>query len=377
MKIARSSGCLILLIIVICLAAGGSYYLYQMLHNRVVAQFGQPTPGLSLSNRLWLETMLLLNGDQITQPVLPDGPEIKFFIEPGESTPNILARLWEAGLIRDPSALGNYVRYAGLDTSLQAGTYVLSPGMTAQEIAFELQDATPASVSFQILPGWRMEEVADAMPTSGFSISPEVFLSAAETLPPGHILTEILPEGISAEGFLFPGEYEISRDTTAVQLVQLFLDRFVENVPEELLDGFAHQGLSLYEAVTLASIIERESQVDSEKALIASVFLNRLEAGIKLDADPTVQYALGNQRSRGGWWPTPLTLNDLETNSLYNTYQYGGLPPGPIANPGSASLRAVAFPAQTPYYYFRAACDDSGQHVFAETFQEHLNNACP
>jgi UPF0755 protein len=377
MKMSRFAGCLILLSVLVCLVAGSSYFLYRTMHNRVVANFGHPTPGLSLSRRLWLETTLVLNGEQIVTPTLPGGAEIDFSIEPGESTSTILARLWEAGLISDPAALSSYLQYAGLDTNLQAGDYVLSPGMTPREIALEMQDATPETINFRILPGWRLEEIADAMPTSGFAISPEVFLSAASPLPTTHILSNFVPEGASTEGFLFPGVYEIDREATASQLVNLFLDRFAENIPEEMLDGFERQGLSLYEAVILAAIVERESKVDEEKPLIASVFLNRLAAGIKLDADPTVQYALGYQRERGGWWPSPLSLRDLETNSLYNTYQYGGLPPGPIANPGLASLRAVAFPAQTPYYYFRAACDGSGEHVFAETFQQHLNNACP
>ena len=111
--------------------------------------------------------------------------------------------------------------------------------------------------------------------------------------------------------------------------------------------------------------------------MIASVFANRLKAGMRLDADPTVQYALGFDPVKGTWWKSPLNLEDLQVVSPYNTYQIQGLPPGPIANPGLSALRAVAFPAETPYYYFRAACDGSGRHTFAETFEQHQGNSCP
>jgi UPF0755 protein len=98
---------------------------------------------------------------------------------------------------------------------------------------------------------------------------------------------------------------------------------------------------------------------------------------MKLDSDPTVQYALGYNPDKKTWWTNPLSLQDLQIDSPYNTYLYMGLPPGPIANPSLTALQAVAFPAQTPYYYFRSACDGSGKHTFAETFEEHLQNECP
>jgi len=148
-------------------------------------------------------------------------------------------------------------------------------------------------------------------------------------------------------------------------------------ITDELLAGFEQQGLNLHQAVILASIVEREAVVEDEMPLIASVFLNRLVAGINLDADPTVQYAVGYNAAQESWWTNPISLSDLQYNSPFNTYLYPGLPPGPICNPSPNALRAVAFPAQTPYYFFRATCDGTGRHAFAETFQEHLNNACP
>ena len=115
---------------------------------------------------------------------------------------------------------------------------------------------------------------------------------------------------------------------------------------------------------------------DEEKPLIASVYLNRLNIGMKLEADPTVQYALGFDFAAGTWWKNPLSLDDLQFDSPFNTYVYAGLPPAPISNPDLDSLQAVAFPAETPYFFFRAKCDGSGYHSFAETFEEHVANGC-
>jgi UPF0755 protein len=141
--------------------------------------------------------------------------------------------------------------------------------------------------------------------------------------------------------------------------------------------AFQNQGLDLLQAVTLASIVQREAMIEEEQPIIASVFLNRMADGMKLESDPTVQYALGFNAEQQTWWTNPLTLDDLDVESLFNTYLYPGLPPAPICNPGVSALRAVAYPAQTSYYYFRAECNGTGSHTFSKTYQEHLDNSCP
>ena len=222
-----------------------------------------------------------------------------------------------------------------------------------------------------------MEEIAASLATSGLDISDQEFLSYARQPTRGYPFAADNPIGSTMEGFLSPGMYQLSRELTAARLVDMLLDNFEDNLTPELKQGFSHQGLDIFQAVTLASIIEREAVVDEEMPTIASVFLNRLKAEIKLDSDPTVQYAIGYNEAQKTWWTNPLSLQDLEINSPYNTYELPGLPPGPISNPGLAALQAVAFPAETSYFYFRAACDGSGKHVFAQTFDEHLGNACP
>jgi UPF0755 protein len=190
-------------------------------------------------------------------------------------------------------------------------------------------------------------------------------------MPPG------FPHLSNLQGFLMPGQYQIKRGISAHDLAGLFVKRFDEMVTPELRDAYANQKLDLAQAVTLASMVQREAMVTDEQPIIASVFYNRLANGMKLDSDPTVQYALGYDEGKQTWWKNPLTQSDLQIDSRYNTYIYPELPPGPIANAGISALRAVAYPAQTGYFYFRAKCDGSGRHAFSTTYEEHLQNACP
>ena len=360
-----------------CLAFLLAGYAVINLPRMAAETFGPPAANLDLLQRFRLSGILILKSEALTTPEDARGGSFPFKVEIGENPPSVAGRLQTVGIISDPGAFLAFLQYSGLDTTLQAGEYNLSPQMTPVEVARVLQDPTPTEVTLTIFKGWRLEEIAGTLPTTGLSISTEAFLEAAHTHPDGYSFLEGIPEEASLEGFLPPGSYRVPRDLSAQALIGLLLDKFGENLTGEMQGGFERQGLSLFEAVTLASIVERESVDESETPLIASVFLNRLGIGAKLDADSTVQYALGYNDQQGTWWTNPLSLDELQVDSPYNTYRFAGLPPGPIANPGTNALRAVAFPAQTPYYYFRAACDGSGKHLFAETFEEHLKNECP
>ena len=154
------------------------------------------------------------------------------------------------------------------------------------------------------------------------------------------------------------------------------LDNFGNKVNASMRQSYGAAGLSVYEAVTLASIVQREAVLSEERPVMVGVFLNRLAQGMKLEADPTVQYAAGYQSDSGRWWKTPLNQADLALDSPYNTYRIGGLPPGPIANPSLASLQAVAEPADSDYLFFVVDCqaETAGQHIFSRTYDEHLAN---
>ncbi len=347
------------------------------LPERAEERFGPPAPQLSAAQRIRLSALLLWQADDLLNPTRPTAGDQNFEVLLGESTPSVIDRLWRADLVSNPAAFRTYLQYAGLDKTLQAGDYVLNAAMTPVEIGLALQDSTPAQIVFTVLPGWRTEEIAAALPTSGLAISPEDFIARVMSRPRGMTTLNDLPQEIPLEGFLFPDTYEIDRTITVDEFVMTLVSNFDRKVTPEIRAGFGRQGLNLFQAVVMASIVEREAVVDEEQPLIASVFINRWKIGMKLDADPTVQYALGYNEEQETWWTNPLSAEALAIASPYNTYQNAGLPPGPIANPSLGALRGVAFPAQTPYYYFRAACDDSGRHIFAENFEDHKANACP
>lgn len=353
----------------------GAAILWLGVPNLAESSFGSPDPALSSLQRWTYSLRVLIARDQLVSNSTIDGQEVPFTIQQGESVSSVSQNLQASGLIPDAGAFRNYLIYKGMDSQIRAGNYQLSPSMSAIAIADEIESSYTVSVPFYIYPGWRAEEIAESITTSGIEVTAKDFLEVVRN-PAGHALPEFLQECTSAEGFLFPGVYEISRKVTAEELVRAFVERFDLSVSPEVRAGIEEQGYSICEGVILASIIQKETFKDEERARIASVFFNRLASGIKLETDPTVQYAFGYSEKWGGWWKTPLMLGDLDVKSPYNTYQNFGLPPAPIANPELPSLEAVANPEETAYFFFRANCDNSGYHVFSVTFEEHLSKGC-
>ena len=365
-------------------ALGGGLWMIRNLPIMAAQRFGPSGPGVIGMNRMVLAYRLLEGESDLLRPVSPgdQGGEQDFIIETDETASQVSRRLESSELIRSAEMFDYYLVYSGLDISIQAGAYSLSPEMSALEIAAALQDATPSHIEFGILEGWRLEEIAASLPSSGLKIDADEFLRAANNPDPAWLPAGISPPA-ALEGFLLPGVYLIPRDASLDVLITTLIQAFDEQATPELISAYQQQGLSLAEAVTLASIVEREAVVDGEQAMIAAVFINRLQLDMKLESDPTTQYALGYDAENGVWWKNPLSAADLSIDSAYNTYAHAGLPPGPICSPGLSALEAVAYPdagqlgSNTPYLYFRSACDGSGQHRFAVTFEEHLLNACP
>ncbi|WP_376789301.1 endolytic transglycosylase MltG [Thermoflexus sp.] len=342
-----------------------------------------PGPALSNSPLDWgLGFYLLLRRGDLERPAGDDPAPVLFVIQPGQSVTEVAQALAEAGLIRDAFLFRAYVRYHGLDREIQAGEYTLRKTMTIPQVAEALRSGRKAEWTVRIREGLRLEEVAEA-------VAAQTHLSASAVLTAARDGTRWrarfafladLPPGATLEGYLFPDTYRFARDATAEDLIARMLENFGRKVTPEKIAAARTRGLTLHQVVTLASIVEREAVLPAERPLIASVYLNRLAAGMKLDADPTVQYALGYQADQKTWWKSPLTLDDLQVDSPYNTYRYPGLPPGPIANPGLASIEAVLSPAETDYFYFMADCvKKDGSHWFARTQEEHLKNfqRCP
>jgi len=368
----RNSGCLVFGLFA---ALGAAACLWAVLVLPAsFAALGEPAAQLSGFDRTLLATYLIVNQRDLSSPAGPQDLFATLEVEPGQDASTVAAELASLGVLKDPELLTRYLRYRGLDTGIEAGSYEVNGSMSPRDLAELLQRALASRYTLTIPEGWRREEVAEALAEFGLGFTAADFLTASQTAPPRFVE----PPGRTAdlEGFLFPDTYRLDPRLTADEAVALMVETFEDRVGGELLAAFEAKGLTPYEAVILASIVERESALAAERPLIASVFFNRLALGILLQADPTVQYALGRQPD-GNWWKAPLTEADLRLDSPYNTYLYQGLPPGPIANPGLDSLQAVAHPADSAYLFFRAACDGSGRHAFAATFEEHVQNACP
>ncbi|GAB4570238.1 MAG: endolytic transglycosylase MltG [Anaerolineae bacterium] len=332
--------------------------------------------GLTLAEALYLRLLLKRDRTTLNTPVDPAATPVVFVVNPGDTAASIGTNLAASGLISDSTAFRNYARYHGLDARLEAGAYFVSAAQTIPEIANLLTDSSQARIMVSVIEGWRREQIAaaiDANPLLPFSGTEFMAVtSATATLPSAFAQFARLPEGATLEGFLYPDTYAVPLNGTAEGFRNMMLENFQRQIDAALLDAITRTGMSLYEVVTLASIVEREAVIREEQPLIAGVYLNRLRAGMPLDADPTVQYGIGFRD--GNWWPSITQADYRQAVSPYNTYLNPGLPPGPIANPSLSAIRAVVYPAESPYYYFRADCAGSGYHVFAETFEEHLAN---
>ncbi|MEK7061002.1 MAG: endolytic transglycosylase MltG [Patescibacteria group bacterium] len=288
-----------------------------------------------------------------TSPVnSQDKKQYTFVIGKNESVREISNRLREEGFIKDRVAFFVLVNFIlDVDKNIQAGDHRLSPSMNTREIAKSLTLATN-DIWVTIPEGLRAEEIADILKKEITSYNDSWRKKLIEN-----------------EGYLFPDTYLVPKVAEIDQILLIFKSTF-----ETKYNGLdkSKTKFSKDEIVTIASLVEREAKHASDRPLVASVIINRLGLGMKLDIDATVQYALGYQEDEKDWWKKALTFEDLEINSPYNTYRNAGLPPSPISNPGLASLEAAISPANTNYLYYIS--DKSGINRYAETLEEHNQN---
>jgi UPF0755 protein len=349
-------------------------------------------PPLDLSfespDAFFVSLYLSMNQAELNQPAGDDPTPVTFIVEPGETAAMVATRLEEEGLVVDGEVFRRFMAYHGLDVSLEAGRYTLQRTMTMHDIAEEMQHGATNSVTVTIPEGWRMEQVAWYVEQSGLMRGDD-FLAYARSAQYDYPWLAARPPDASLEGFLFPDTYELALDATPADLVDLMLATFDARVAAELEAGLpgkqlfdleqgAYRPMTAYDAIILASIVEREAVVPEERPIIASVYYNRLdpayieETALRLSSDPTIQYAKGLDPDTGNWWNPMLPGEGQTIESPYNTFVIQGLPPGPISSPGLASIQAVLTPADTTYLYFHAIGD--GSHVFASTLEEHLKN---
>ena len=292
--------------------------------------------------------------------------QVQFVVEPGLSGNELGVKLAQAGLIKSTSGWKIWTKFKQTTDSsggFKAGTYQVSPTESLSEIASKIWDGEIMQTSFTIPEGWSTMQMGEYFESQGYFSASE-FASAVTTIPDDKY--PWLPQDLPIlEGFLYPDTYRISSDmkSNPQAIINTMLARF-EQVALPVYQA-ATTDMSLLDWVTLSSIVEKEAVVGEERALIAGVFTARLNRGMRLESDPTVEYGLGIRQTAD----QPLTYSQVRTPSPYNTYMNTGLTPTPIAAPGIASLKATLDPESTNYLFFVARYD--GTHVFSETLSEH------
>ena len=289
-------------------------------------------------------------------------------IAQGATPSDVGTQLEEAGVIRSAFMFRLVVRIRGIGGNIQAGRYSLETNMRLSDTLDLLEkgpliEKPPLSVT--IPEGLRLEEVAKVV-KQALPVNRKDFVQQATNgtwaLPP------YLPEGTaSVEGFLFPKTYDFEEDVNAGDVIERLLAQFEEEVAALPWENAGSLGVEPYEVVVIASLIEREARYAPDRDKISAVIYNRIELGMPLQIDATVQYALPEHKER-------LTFDDYEYESPYNTYLHAGIPPGPIASPGLDSLRAALEPANVDFLYYLLIDPETGEHVFAETLEEHNQN---
>ncbi len=293
-----------------------------------------------------------------------EGTEQFVAIEPGSSTRAIGQRLVDAGVVKDSATFRAALWRTGRARSLQAGEFRFDRPMTPAEVIEKIARGDVYQRRITFPEGLTMHEMARIFEEQGFGKRTAFVEAARDT----SAIRDIDPAAGDLEGYLFPETYALPRDTTAAKLTALMVARFRQLFTSEMQQAAQALELTPRQAVTLASLVEKETATPSERPMVAAVYLNRRKIGMGMQADPTVIYAL----QKAGRYDGNLRRDDLQFDSPYNTYRYPGLPPGPIASPGLASLQATVAPAKVDYLYFVSRND--GSHVFARTLAEHNDN---
>ena len=291
-------------------------------------------------------------------------PEVFVDIPPGSSTASIGKRLVDAGVVRDARTFQVGLWISGRSRSLRAGEYRFDAPLHALDVIDKIARGDVYRRRLTFREGLTITEMAQVFEERGFGNAAD-FRKAAENAA---LVSELDPGATDLEGYLFPETYALPRGTSAAVVVAQMVEAFKNALTPDLRSHATAAGLSVRQLVTLASLVEKETGTASERPLVAAVYANRLKIGMGMQADPTVIYAL----QKAGTYAGNLRRDDLQFDSPYNTYRYSGLPPGPIAAPGKASLEAAAKPADVDYLYFVSKND--GSHVFASSLEEHNRN---
>jgi UPF0755 protein len=294
--------------------------------------------------------------NSLMQPVNPQASEkVRFVVPQGQSISRIGERLAEAGLVKNPLVFRLLVQRENAAGKIQAGSFLLSASMTPAQLIAEMSKGTD-DTWIKLLEGWRREEMAESL---------------AKLDLPNYDQQEFLELTDGKEGYLFPDSYLVQKSIDTEGIVDLLTATFDKKVKTGLAKEIAASGKPLGEIVTMASLLEREAQGAEQMKLVSGVLWNRIDIGMALNVDATLQYIKGYDKVQQQWWSPPLAV-DKELNSPYNTYTNAGMPPAPIANPGLDAIKAALNPSDTDYLYYLH--DPKGQIHFAKTLPEHNAN---
>ena len=285
-------------------------------------------------------------------------------IEPGQSAAEVGQVLQANGLIRSARPLRLWMRWNGSAGTIHTGTYRFEGSPSIREVAALLVEGRVLLTEITVIEGFTRWQVAEVLSEAGFG----PYTEAWEATGNADLISDLDAEAEDLEGYLFPDTYYVSREMEAAAIVEMMVDRFRRAWMAPTAAQAEIAGLSVRDAVTIASLIEAETGKSDERALVSGVFHNRLERRMLLQCDPTLLYALRLE----GRTDRNIRRSDFDNESPYNTYRFAGLPPGPIGNPGEASIVAALYPAETDYLYFVGRND--GSHAFSRTLQEHNAN---
>ena len=291
-----------------------------------------------------------------------EGKKVHIKIRAGMSTSEIADQLAEKNVISSSLKFRLISRLRGYDDQMKPGTYTFVTGMEDEEVFQKILNGEKHVVTFTIPEGFGVKEIANRLYELDI-VDKEDFLQAAENFAPYDYMKKHKNVFYSAEGFLFPDTYTIESDYSIEEILDLMADNFDNRLTKEMREKAEEKNLSIYDLIILASIVEKEVRYPEDRAIVAQVFFKRLQLNMPLQTDATLQYLMDAPKE-------DVTFKDTEIDSPYNTYQYAGLPPGPIANPGLESIEAVLNPADTNYLYFVA--DRQGHNHYADTYDEHL-----
>lgn len=284
-------------------------------------------------------------------------------IREGLPTAEIADRLVEKGVIGSSLKFRILARLRGYDDKLRPGSYTFTLDMPYDEVFAKLLTGEKKLIKFTVPEGFGVKEIAERLYNLDL-VNREDFLQAAENFAPYDYMRKRKDVFFAAEGFLFPDTYTVESDMEIDELLDLMSSTFDQKLKPEMRVQAEKMGLSVYDLITLASLVEREVRYPEDRPIVAQVLLKRLKLNMPLQTDATLQYLMDAPKEE-------VSIEDTQIDSPYNTYQHVGLPPGPIANPGMASIEAVLSPADTDYLYFVA--DRSGHNHYAYTYEEHMN----